>query len=109
MHWATSRRGANLPRSASSAIPIIVHRPHSPAPDVDRLAKFVDSDRLEEIRRVQVEMPLIELSSSDLRQRVEEGRSIRFRTPRAVEQFILAQRLYRPNAEDASKAGAAEV
>jgi nicotinate-nucleotide adenylyltransferase len=35
------------------------------------------------------------LSSSDIRQRVSQGRSIRFRTPRAVETYIDTHRLYR--------------
>ena len=83
-------------RICQLAIPLIVHRPHSPPPDLDGLAAFVDAERREQIRKAQVEMPLIELSSSDIRQRVREGRSIRFRTPRAVEQFIVAQGLYRP-------------
>jgi nicotinate-nucleotide adenylyltransferase len=46
--------------------------------------------------RVQtVEMPRVELSSSDLRARVASGRSIRYRTPRAVEKYIESHQLYR--------------
>jgi nicotinate-nucleotide adenylyltransferase len=41
-------------------------------------------------------MPQIDLSSTDLRQRVRHGQSIRYRTPRAVEAYITAHRLYRP-------------
>jgi nicotinate-nucleotide adenylyltransferase len=55
----------------------------------------VDDNRLEEIRRHQVEMPLIGLSGTEIRRRVAEGRSIRFRTPRAVEKYIEANGLYR--------------
>jgi nicotinate-nucleotide adenylyltransferase len=42
-----------------------------------------------------VSMPGIGISASDLRQRVASDRSIRFQTPRAVEQYIRAHRLYR--------------
>lgn len=42
-----------------------------------------------------VESPLIDLSSRDLRRRVEEGRSIRFRTPEAVREIIERRGLYR--------------
>jgi nicotinate-nucleotide adenylyltransferase len=42
-----------------------------------------------------VSMPGIDVSASDLRRRIAEGRSIRFQTPRAVEQYISAHRLYR--------------
>jgi len=45
-----------------------------------------------------VEMPAIELSSSDLRQRVATGRSIRFRTPQLVEEYIDREGLYRTGA-----------
>jgi nicotinate-nucleotide adenylyltransferase len=45
--------------------------------------------------RVQVvSMPGVEISASDLRRRVAEGRSVRFQTPRGVEQYILQHRLY---------------
>ncbi len=39
-------------------------------------------------------MPAIEISSTDLRARVADGRSIRYRTPAAVEQYIRHHRLY---------------
>jgi nicotinate-nucleotide adenylyltransferase len=48
---------------------------------------------------VMLPVPTIEISSSDLRARVFQGRSIRFRTPRAVESMIFAQRLYHPPGE----------
>lgn len=85
----------NPARICKLAIPLVVHRAGSPAPDTDRLADVVAPERLAEIKRAQVEMPLIDLSSSDLRRRVAAGRSIRFRTPRAVEMFIHAHQLYR--------------
>ena len=42
-----------------------------------------------------VTMPGISISATDLRRRVPEGKSIRYLVPRAVEEFILAQKLYR--------------
>ena len=51
--------------------------------------------RLAEFQRYQVEMPLVGLSSSDIRRRVAAGQSIRYRTPRAVETYIEAHGLYR--------------
>jgi nicotinate-nucleotide adenylyltransferase len=50
---------------------------------------------LEHFRRHQVEMPLVELSSHDIRRRVAGGQSIRYRTPRAVEKYIESHGLYR--------------
>ncbi len=45
-----------------------------------------------------VAIPPIGIASSDLRRRLLEGRSIRYQVPRAVEAYIAAHRLYRPDA-----------
>jgi nicotinate-nucleotide adenylyltransferase len=39
-------------------------------------------------------IPAIDISATDIRRRVSEGRSIRFLTPRGVEMYIAAQGLY---------------
>ena len=73
---------------------VVTRRENAPEPDLSVLSPFVSPERIDEIRRHQVETPLVALSSTDLRCRVAAGRSIRFRTPRAVEKYIEAQRLY---------------
>jgi nicotinate-nucleotide adenylyltransferase len=45
---------------------------------------------------MKVDMPLIELSSTELRKRAATGQSLRFRMPRSVEQYIQSHQLYRP-------------
>lgn len=52
-------------------------------------------------------MPLVELSSTDIRARLRAGRSIRYRVPYAVERFIDQQRLYQsvPEAKSREEAG----
>jgi nicotinate-nucleotide adenylyltransferase len=49
--------------------------------------------------RCVVQMPAIDISASDLRQRVATGRGIRYLVPRAVEQYIQQHGLYLPTAE----------
>ncbi|MFM7035894.1 MAG: nicotinate (nicotinamide) nucleotide adenylyltransferase [Planctomycetia bacterium] len=53
-------------------------------------------ERLEQIIAARVRLPAIGIRASDLRAAIAAGRSIRYRTPRAVEQYILTNRLYRP-------------
>lgn len=48
----------------------------------------------DEARSLLVRMPRIEVSSTDIRRRVRDGRSIRYMVPEPVRQHILANRLY---------------
>ena len=75
-------------------IPAVVRRGGEPEPDFSVLRGLATEERIEIFRRNVIPMPLIEISSSELRLRVAQARSIRFRTPRAVEAFIEAERLY---------------
>jgi nicotinate-nucleotide adenylyltransferase len=81
-------------RICELALPAVVCRGGAAAPDFSILASLVPAERLEQIKAAQVRMPLIELSSTDLRERAAAGHSLRYRTPRAVEKYIEAQRLY---------------
>ncbi|MBY0528195.1 MAG: nicotinate-nucleotide adenylyltransferase [Gemmataceae bacterium] len=47
------------------------------------------------VRMQVVEIPLIDISSRDLRRRAVEGRSLRYMVPRAVECYVTQHRLYR--------------
>jgi nicotinate-nucleotide adenylyltransferase len=46
-------------------------------------------------RLVRIDMPLIAISSTDLRERVRRGQSLRYFVPPAVEAYIKAEGLYR--------------
>lgn len=82
-------------RICELAMPIVVRRIGSPEPDDSVLARLMTPDRLAMARTHRVEMPVIDLSGSDIRRRVAAGQSIRFRTPRAVEKYIETHGLYR--------------
>lgn len=77
------------------ATPIVVRRGEAPEPDFNSLRDLVTAERLDEIRRCAVQMPRIDLSSSEIRRRVARGQSIRYQTPRAVEKYIETAGLYR--------------
>lgn len=85
------REPANIARLATIAV---CGRPGF-AVDFAPLQGLIAADQIEAIRQHRVEMPLIELSSRDLRRRVAAGLSIRYQTPRAVEKYIEAHGLYR--------------
>ncbi len=82
-------------RICELAVPVVVRRRDTPEPDFGVLGDMVSASRLDEIRSHQVQMPLVEFSSTAIRQAVAAGRSIRYQTPRAVEMYIHTQGLYR--------------
>jgi nicotinate-nucleotide adenylyltransferase len=87
-NWREPQRVCEL------AMPVVVQRSGSPPPDLDVLRPIVAADQIANIQQHQVTMPIIELASTEIRQRVANGMSIRYRTPRAVEKYIETNRLY---------------
>lgn len=73
---------------------VVARRAGAPPIEFQVLSPLVSPDRLDEFQAAQFETPIIELSSTDIRQRVARGNSIRYRTPRAVEKYIESKRLY---------------
>jgi nicotinate-nucleotide adenylyltransferase len=76
------------------ATPIAVLRPGLAALDFDALRRVARPEQIELIRDQQVDMPAIGISSSAIRQRVATRQTIRYWTPRAVEDYIASHRLY---------------
>ncbi len=70
-------------------------RPGWDGVDWDRMGLAVGADRVEKLRRGLTETPRIEISSTDIRRRVGEKRSIRFLTPARVVDYIETHGLYR--------------
>ena len=77
------------------ATPLVVHRAGAPPPDFDVLAPLVSADRLAQIRALEVEMPAVDISSTEIRERVARGESIEGMTPRAVVELISKHQLYK--------------
>lgn len=81
-------------RICDLATPVVAVRAGAAAVDVSPLEDIASAEQLEAIRRHVVEMPAVGISSTDLRRRAAEGRSLRFQTPRAVEKYIETNGLY---------------
>ncbi len=72
---------------------LVVARPGVPVLSADALRAMLGPDApLPRFRRAEV--PQMDLASRDLRQRLREGRSVRYMLPRAVEAYIADKGLY---------------
>lgn len=77
------------------ATPLVVHRPGEPPPDVSALAPLVSEARFAEIAAAaSVEMPPMDISSSDIRARLGAGEPCDGRLPPAVESYAIARGVY---------------
>jgi nicotinate-nucleotide adenylyltransferase len=81
-------------RICQIATPIVVDRFGSDPVDLKKFSPFASPEQLQKIKQLRIEMPRIELSSSEIRNRAAAGQSIRYQLPRAVEKFIETNRLY---------------
>lgn len=80
-------------RIAELATIVAVNRGGDPPPELAPVEQALGSAVAERIRVI--EIPGVDISSTDIRRRHREGRSIRYMTPRAVELFIEQHGLYR--------------
>lgn len=88
-NWRDARRVCAL------ALPVVAARPGAGAIDFADLHRIAGAERIEQIRKHQVEMPEVDFSGTDLRRRARSGQSLRYRVPRAVEVYIETHGLYR--------------
>lgn len=64
---------------------VVVKRPKSTIPKFPAFAQDI----------ITVDIPLLEISSSEIRQRVRQDQSVRYLVPHLVEEYIFSHKLYR--------------
>ncbi len=90
-HWREAAEVCRL------AVPLVVCRPGSGPVDFDCLGEIASPQRIELVKRNQIDMPQVDINSTEIRRRVAAGLSIRYQTPAAVEQYIKSNSLYQPD------------
>ena len=81
-------------RICELAIPLVVNRPGSGDVDLSVFKEYVDEDRFRIFESAAMQTPNIQISSSVIRQKVADQKSIRYLTPRSVEKYVETQKLY---------------
>lgn len=74
---------------------LIVARPGWKIVPVEEIRQALNLPATTPLRMKVIEAPLIDISSTDLRGRAADGRSLRYQVPRPVECYIEQHRLYR--------------
>ena len=72
---------------------VACNRPGLPELKAEQVMEWVGAEMTERI--LTLHMPGTDISGSEMRDHVRAGGSLRFRTPRAVEAFIIEHGLYR--------------
>ena len=87
--WYQPRRILEL------ATVLVVERADHPVFSASELRQALQLEEACPLRYQVVAMPLITISSRDLRKRIADGRSVRYMIPRAVEAYIAEKGLYK--------------
>ncbi len=83
-------------RICELAFVAVIGRGGYPQPDLNKLQAFLPESEDQALTSHLVNMPQMEISSSDIRHRIAQFRSVRYQLHPAVEAYIIAQKLYQP-------------
>jgi nicotinate-nucleotide adenylyltransferase len=89
-HWREPARIAELTGF------LVWERPGWPSWPTEKLRAALGLPASQAIRHCTAHGPLVDISSSDVRRRAAEGRSLRYLVPRAVQCYIETHHLYSP-------------
>ncbi len=86
----------NIKRILQLVKVLVMPRPGTPTLSEGELRARLGWDANEPLSLHIIEAPMIDIASHELRQRAEQGRSVRYLVPRAVEVYLWEKKLYRP-------------
>jgi nicotinate-nucleotide adenylyltransferase len=78
---------------------VVAHRGGYSDPDWTQLQGIVSDEELRSIQQRRLDIPVMEISSTGIRNRIEQGRSIRYLVPAPVEVYIREHQLYLPGVQ----------
>ena len=74
---------------------VVVNRPGNTLANLDQLIPVMGKEKVEEIKRIHVEIPPIGISSTDIRNRLKKGLHTRYIVPPEVRLYIEKHGLYK--------------
>ena len=74
---------------------IVVSRAGQARPNYSALEQALTGEQIKRLRAGGIDLPLIDISSTQIRERLGRGQSVRYLLPRVVEDYIIQHKLYR--------------
>jgi len=74
---------------------IVVGRAGQAEPDYPALEPTLTAEQIRRLRAQGIKLPLIDISSTAIRERIGAGQSVHYLLPRVVEEYIIQHKLYR--------------
>jgi len=78
---------------------VVARRGGCPEPDWKELEGLAPRETLDSIQQMRLDIPVMEISSTSVRKRIEQNRTIRYLVPAPVEVYIREHQLYQRSTE----------